>query len=109
MSSIITVNNPVTFEYINRGNALVRHIFVGDDNDPSTPHLEFINQTAPVHLAPGNYACLLFTRIYTQGALGRLCDSDLVINGQNIATTHVAVPNEQDSATDVKEFTLIVS
>jgi hypothetical protein len=108
MSMEITVNNPITIDYINRGNALVRHILVGDDNDPSTPHLEFINKTAPVNLAPGKYACLLFSRIYALGALGRLCDSDLMINGQNIATVHTTVPDGKDSDTAVKEFTLTV-
>lgn len=108
MSIVVTVNNPVTIDYISRGNALVRHILVGDDNDPSTPHLEFINKTAPVHLVPGKYACLLFSRIYTPGALGGLCDSDFMINGQNVATVHVVVPTGKDSDTDVKEFTLVV-
>jgi hypothetical protein len=105
----LTVNNPVAIDYTNRGNALTRFIFVGDDNDPTTPHLEFVNKAMPTRIVPGKYECILFSRIYTQGSQGGLCDSDLMINGNKVANIHVAVPAGKESETDIMELTLVVS
>lgn len=105
----VAVNNPVTIDYTNRGNALTRFIFVGDDNDPTTPHLEFVNKTAPMHIAPGQYECILLSRIYGKGPLGKLCDTDFKINGNTVANIHIVVPDGKESETDILELTLNIA
>lgn len=103
----VHVNNTVGIKYTNKGNALVRHVLSIDDNNPTTPALYGINDWQ-VNLADGQYDCVLTTSVYTAGALGRLCNSDIIINGQAVANMTHIVPNNVDRDTVLTHFTISI-
>ena len=103
----VNINSPVNIKYTNKGNALVRHVLSIDDNNPTTPPLYNINDWQ-VNLADGQYDCILTSCIFTAGALGRLCDSTIMINGQLVATMKHTVPANSDRDTVLTHSTISI-
>lgn len=103
----VHVNNAINVKFTNNGNALVRHVISIDDENPTTPPLINVNDWQ-INLADGQYDCVLTTNVFTAGALGRLCDSSIDINGQTVATMNHAVPANSDRDTVLTHFTISI-
>lgn len=105
----VHVTSPVNINYTNKGNALVRHVLSIDDDNPTTPPVPSVINDWQGYLAKGQYDCILTSCIFTAGALGRLCDSTIMINGQLVAIMKHAVPANSDRDTILTYFTISVS
>lgn len=105
----VQVTSPVNINYTNKGNALVRHALSIDDDNPTTPPILPILNDWQGYLAKGQYDCILTSCVFTANALGRLCDSSIMINGQTVALMNHTVPANSVRDTVLTYFTITVS